>query len=132
MFICMAAGELIVDPRMFNGFLQKPQIWPFVFIETVVWLIPFMLIIVPALNRLAKFSERNVKLAITLSWISVGLSVACAYKMLYYPGDWSLHGLFRHDIVFGWSIPYTFILVFFIIFSRQYVSTRKSFQTSPN
>jgi hypothetical protein len=122
MFICMVAGGLIVNPNLFNNFLLRPQIWHLVFLETAIWLIPFMLFILPIFNRLSKASEKTAKKIVIIGWVTVGVLVALAYKLTYYSSDWSLKLLLRSDIIFGWSIPYTFILVTFVIFSLQYIN----------
>jgi len=121
MFICMAAGELFVDPEMFRGFLKKPAIWPWIFIESAIWLMPFLLLIVPLLNCLKAMDPKKAARIISLSWIAVGLVVAVVYKYTYYSGDWSLEQMSRPDITFGWTIPYVIILVTFVYLSQSYV-----------
>ncbi|MBC7420133.1 MAG: hypothetical protein H7328_05345 [Bdellovibrio sp.] len=121
MFICMAAGELFVNPEMFSGFLRKPRIWPFIFIETAIWLAPFILLVVPLLKRLSTKNPLHAKKVITISWIAVGLTIAIVYKFAYYSSDWSIVEIFRPDITFGWTLPYLIILISFIYLSNDYV-----------
>ncbi len=123
MFLCMAAGELFVDREMFRGFLSKPVIWPLVFLETAVWLLPFMLLIVPLLNRLKKKEPKSAAKIIAASWIVVGLLVATGYNFAYFSSDWSVSQIARPDITFGWTLPYLIILASFIYLSLDYLKS---------
>ena len=84
MFLSMAAGGLFIDRGMFNGFINKPKIWPMVFLETAVWLLPFMILIVPLLNRLKTKSPKSAVRIIAVSWVAVGLLVAAGYNFAYF------------------------------------------------
>jgi hypothetical protein len=121
MFICMAAGELFVDPEMFRGFLRKPALWPLVFLETTIWLVPFMILIVPLLNRLKTKKPKSAAWIITLSWIAVGLVVAAGYNFAYFSSEWSVSQILRPEITFGWTLPYLVILLLFIYLSLDYL-----------
>jgi hypothetical protein len=121
MFVCMAAGELFADPEMFRGFLKKPTIWPMIFVESAIWVLPFIFLILPLLNRLKNADPKKASWIISLSWIVVGLFVAIAYKLTYHSSEWSFIQLWRPDIVFGWILPYLLILATFVYLSQTYI-----------
>lgn len=121
MFICMAAGEIFVDPQMFGGFLSLPHIWPLIFLESAVWLIPFMAVVLPLLKKLKNVSPLKSASLVAALWIAVGTLVVIGYKLTYYPKNWSLRQIARADITFGWTIPCVLILALFIFFSLKYL-----------
>ena len=121
MFLCMAAGEIFVNPKMFGGFLSQPKVWPFIFLESAAWLIPFMIIALPMLRLLKNSSRGKSILAVSGVWIGVGSLIVIIYKQTYYPGPWELSQLARADITFGWTIPCSLILALFIFFSVKYL-----------
>jgi hypothetical protein len=129
MFICMAAGEIFVDSKMFNGFLQRPKIWPMIFVESAVWLIPFMIVVLPVLRKLKNLAAVKSALYIFGLWLTVGVLVIVGYKQTYYSGGWDLKQLARADITFGWTIPCVLILALFIYFSMQYLRVLKAHST---
>lgn len=127
MFLCMAAGGLFVDRGMFNDFINKPTIWPLVFFETAVWLLPFMLLIVPLLNKLKSKEPKSAAKIIAVSWIVIGLLVAAGYNYAYFASDWSVSQITRPDVTFGWTLPYLMILVSFVYLSMDYLKTVRRF-----
>ncbi len=128
MFFSMAAGEIFVDPEMYNGFLKKPQIWPLIFLESAVWLLPFLLLIIPMLQRLKTLESKHTTIIITASWIGIGLVIAVLYKLTYNPKNWSFAQMGEPNVTFGWTLPYSLILIAFIYFSISYVRKIREFQ----
>ncbi len=121
MFICMAAGEFFVDPKMFGGFLFRPQTWPWIFIESAIWLVPFMIIVLPLLRRLRGIPAPKSTAIISGGWVTVAILILITYKLTYFPDNWDLNGVARADITFGWTIPCILILASFIGFSLKYL-----------
>lgn len=126
MFICMAAGELFVDAEMFRGILRKPEKWPLIFLETAIWLVPFMLLIVPLLNRLKTKKPNSAAWIISLSWVTVGLVVAAGYNFAYFSSEWTISQIWQPNIIFGWTLPYIIILASFIYLSLDYLKNIRS------
>ncbi len=126
MFICMAAGELFVDAEMFRGILRKPEKWPLIFLETAIWLVPFMLLIVPLLNRLKTKKPNSATWIISLSWVTVGLVVAAGYNFAYFSSEWTISQIWQPNIIFGWTLPYIIILASFIYLSLDYLKNIRS------
>jgi hypothetical protein len=133
-FVCMAAGELLVNPNMFRGFLGQPHIWPLIFIETAVWAIPCVAISLPLIRALRGFSPRSSAIVVSSIWVAISLIFLGAYNAVYFSGRWSWAELARADMTFGWTIPGLIILVLYIIHSLTYLEkirlcpTRRSTQ----
>jgi hypothetical protein len=123
MFVCMAAGELLVDPLLFRGFLSRPRIWPMIFIESATWMIPLLLLFMPVLKKTKKMNPMKARSLIAGGWIAVGTLIVGAYKALYYPNHWELQRIARADITFGWTLPCAIILAGLIVFSLQHLRT---------
>jgi hypothetical protein len=121
MFVCMAVGEIFVNPQMFGAFLSRPSIWPWIFIESAIWLIPFMVIVLPLLKMLRNLPAAKSTAVIAGAWVAVGSLIVIGYKLTYHPDNWDLGQVLRADITFGWTIPCALILVLFIGFSTKYL-----------
>lgn len=121
MFICMAAGELFVNPQMFRGFLSKPKIWFLIFLESAAWMIPMALLSLPFIWGLKKFKERGAKSIVVCGWAVLGVAAIVVYKTMYFPDEWAFDQITRADITFGWTIPCVMILIANGILSLRYL-----------
>lgn len=123
MFICMAAGELFINPQMFKGFLAKPKIWFLIFLESAVWMIPMALISLPFLWSLRNLKNSKAKPIVISGWATLGIAAIITYKIIYFPNDWAAEKFTRADIVFGWTIPCVIILITNAILSLSYLNS---------
>lgn len=122
MFVCMAAGEVSVDPQLFRGFLLKPKIWPLIFLESATWMIPMTLLSLPLLWILRQQKESVTTAIVVGGWAVLGIAAIVAYKIIYDPHDWALHQVTRADVTFGWTIPCMVILITNSVLSLQYLN----------
>ncbi len=122
MFVCMAAGELLVSPELFHDFLNKPKVWPFIFFESAAWMIPMAMLSLLLLWPLRKVNVSIANSVISFSWATIGIVAIVAYKIAYYPEGWSLDQVVSAHITFGWTVPCTLILVVNGVLSEQFLN----------
>jgi hypothetical protein len=121
MFVCMAAGELFVNPQLFRGFLTKPRIWPLIFLESATWIIPMALLSLPFLWGMRKLKGGTATSVVVGCWAVLGIVAIVTYKAIYDSGEWALDQITKADIMFGWTIPCTVILITNAVLSLQYL-----------
>ena len=124
MFGSMTAGELLIDPNLFSGFLNKPEIWYGIFLETAIATLPVCLLGAWILSKSKIQTKRNFLFASLGIWILLCLSVVVLYKIFYFPREWKLT-LLHPGILFGWVIPGVLIIGCFVWFSDNLHSIRK-------
>lgn len=90
MFVCMAIGEFFINPQLFHGFLLKPKIWPFIFLESAIWMVPMSLLTLPLLWKLKNLKNYIVTTVIIGFWALLGIVAIVTYKLIYYPEGWFL------------------------------------------
>lgn len=123
MFGSMALGELLIDPNLFSGFLNKPQLWIGVLLETAVATLPVCFV---GVFILSKVNFRSIERFLLVSlgvWLALCSSVVALYKMFYFPRDWKLT-LLHPGILFGWIIPGILIIGCFVWFSKKIYAVR--------
>lgn len=126
MFGSMAAGEIFIDSNLFSGFLNKPEIWYGIFLETAIATLPVCLLGAWILWKSKIQTRRNFLFASLGTWLLLCLSVVGLYKIFYFPRDWKLT-LLHPGILFGWVIPGVLIIACFVLFSEKLYSARKQF-----
>jgi hypothetical protein len=115
----MISGELIVGKDLFNDLAHKPALWPWIFIESAVWLLPFSVLGLFFLSLTERRFKGSLVLKATGVWFAIGLLIVGFYKIFYFPLDWQTAERFP-EIAFGWLIPCSFILVAFVVFSMKH------------
>src|ERR1035437_7013050 len=116
MFISMISGELLVRGDLFGGLTHQPAVWPWIFIESAVWLLPFSILGLSILIQIQKRIRGPIVLKAGTVWIGAGLAIVFLYKLFYFPHDWRAAQRFP-EIAFGWLIPCCVILAGFVLLS---------------
>ncbi len=115
----MAAGELLVDPNLFSGFLHRPSLWAGVFLESATWTMPVILIGLFILGRLRFLNRSHFLTATFFVWFGLGAVIVVLYKFFYWPRTWHLTRI-EPGIIFGWGVPCAFILIAYSILSVRF------------
>ena len=119
MIISMMAGEVLIHPDLFTGFLSKPHLWVLCFVETSVWLLPVILIATFVLLRYRHLSKITFIPLSILTCTGISFLFLSTSLLVYFPGkNWDLSS-FNAEILFGWGIPLPLILMALIALSRE-------------
>lgn len=104
MFVSMLLGELIECPDLFNGFSRDLKAWPMIFLESAIWLFPFAYLGILILQKSNQVMKCALVVRSCLIWCLICFIIIGAYKMFYFPNDWTLKDRFP-EFFFGWILP---------------------------